>query len=40
MARTQLKNSPAFTDLYIQACKCFSALATGIKIVQTSFDIL
>ena len=29
VATTVVKNSPVFTDLYIQACKSFIALATG-----------
>ena len=29
LATRQLKNSPVFTDLLIQTCKIFKALATG-----------
>ena len=31
MATDNIKTSPVFTDLLIQACKSFIALATGVR---------
>ena len=39
VATSDVKNSPVFTDLYIQTCKSFIGLATGL-IAENAFDIV
>ena len=38
VATSEVKNSPVFTDLSIQACKSFIALATGVHRNQPSIS--